>query len=69
MVTKHATTETCGKLYMCHCMLQELCVLYLAVYINGDKVNFVNGIGLVVCLCGIALHVILKAVYGKYLLT
>ena len=54
---------------MCHCMLQELCVLYLAVYINGDKVNFVNGVGLVVCLCGIALHVILKAVYGKYLLT
>ena len=53
-----------GKLY---CVLfQELCVLYLAVYINGDKVNAVNGVGLVVCLAGIILHVVLKAVYGMY---
>ncbi|XP_076470800.1 solute carrier family 35 member C2-like [Babylonia areolata] len=47
-------------------IFKELCVLYLAVYINGDKINFINAIGLVVCLAGIALHIILKAVYARY---
>lgn len=46
-------------------IFKELCVLYLAVYVNGDKVNAVNGIGLIVCLAGISLHVILKAVHAR----
>ncbi|KAK7114212.1 solute carrier family 35 member C2-like [Littorina saxatilis] len=47
-------------------IFKELCILYLAFYVNGDRINFVNGIGLVVCLVGIALHVIIKAVYARY---
>ncbi|KAK7493752.1 hypothetical protein BaRGS_00014893 [Batillaria attramentaria] len=46
-------------------IFKELCVLYLAVYVNGDKISAVNGIGLIVCLAGISLHVILKAVYAR----
>nr|KAG5704526.1 hypothetical protein BaRGS_003837 [Batillaria attramentaria] len=50
-------------------IFKELCVLYLAVYVNGDKISAVNGIGLIVCLAGISLHVILKAVYGHQTIT
>ena len=46
-------------------MFQEVCTLYLA-HLSGDTMNTVNAIGLVVCLCGIGLHVIIKAVYSKY---
>ena len=46
--------------------LQEICTLYLAAKVNGDKMNLVNGLGLVVALSGITLHVILKAVHSKY---
>ena len=45
---------------------QEICTLYLAAKVNGDQMNLVNGLGLVVALAGIALHVILKAVHSKY---
>ncbi|KAK3086671.1 hypothetical protein FSP39_021710 [Pinctada imbricata] len=44
-------------------IFKEVCTLYLASTVNGDKMNVLNGIGLVVCLFGISLHVILKAVY------
>lgn len=48
------------------CWIQELCILYLAINVKGENINVINGIGLVVCLIGISLHVILKAVYGKH---
>lgn len=48
---------------------QEICTLYLAASFNHDKMNFINGLGLVACLAGISLHVILKAVYSKYSIT
>lgn len=44
-------------------IFKELCTLYLANKINGDEMNTVNGIGLVVCLAGITLHIILKAIH------
>ncbi|XP_060567318.1 solute carrier family 35 member C2-like [Ruditapes philippinarum] len=46
-------------------IFKELCTLYLAHVFNNDKMNVVNGIGLVVCLIGIVLHVILKAVNNR----
>lgn len=46
-------------------IFKELCTLYLAHIFNHDKMNVVNGIGLVVCLAGIVLHVILKAVHNR----
>ena len=46
-------------------IFQEICTLYLAAKVNGDRMNLVNGFGLVVALAGIGLHVILKAVHSK----
>lgn len=46
-------------------IVKELCTLLLAHVFNGDKMNAVNGIGLVVCIAGIILHVILKAVHNR----
>ena len=43
--------------------MQELITLLLAALINGDHMNTINGIGLVICLAGIVLHVSLKAYY------
>lgn len=42
-------------------IFKEVCTLYLAASVNGDRMNFVNGIGLIVCLSGISIHVIVKA--------
>ncbi|RTG88451.1 solute carrier family 35, member C2 [Schistosoma bovis] len=41
---------------------QEVCTLYLAAKFNGDNISFVNMIGFVICLCGITLHIVAKAV-------
>ncbi|ESO86518.1 hypothetical protein LOTGIDRAFT_220559 [Lottia gigantea] len=46
-------------------IFKEICTLYLATQINGDKMNTVNVLGLLMCLCGITLHVILRAVSSK----
>ena len=46
-------------------LLQEICILYLATEYNGDEMSPINVIGMVVCLAGIALHVVLKAVASK----
>ncbi|KAK6174397.1 hypothetical protein SNE40_017683 [Patella caerulea] len=43
-------------------IFKEICTLYLATQINGDKMNSINLLGLVVCLFGISLHVLLRAV-------
>jgi hypothetical protein len=47
-------------------VFQEICTLALAAEINGDRMNPLNFLGLVVCLSGIGLHVVLKAMSGKY---
>lgn len=46
-------------------IFKEVCTLYLAAKVNGDRMNLVNGVGLVVALSGIALHVVLKAVHSR----
>lgn len=46
-------------------IFKEVCTLYLAAKVNGDRMNLVNGVGLVVALSGIALHVILKAIHSR----
>ncbi|XP_064640979.1 solute carrier family 35 member C2-like isoform X2 [Lineus longissimus] len=42
-------------------IFKEICTLALAAEINGDRMTLLNFLGLVVCLAGIALHVVLKA--------
>ncbi|GFO25337.1 solute carrier family 35 member c2 [Plakobranchus ocellatus] len=44
-------------------IFKELCIFALAYFVNHDQMNAVNAIGLVVCLLGIIVHVITKAVY------
>ncbi|WAR13013.1 S35C2-like protein [Mya arenaria] len=46
-------------------IFKELCTLLLAHMINGDTMNAVNGVGLFVCLLGIILHVVLKALHRQ----
>nr|XP_022345028.1 solute carrier family 35 member C2-like [Crassostrea virginica] len=43
-------------------IFKEVCTLYLAASVNGDRMNYINGVGLVVCLLGISIHVVVKAV-------
>ncbi|XP_048764680.1 solute carrier family 35 member C2-like [Ostrea edulis] len=43
-------------------IFKEVCTLYLAASVNGDRMNFINGVGLIVCLLGISIHIIMKAV-------
>ncbi|KAL5022679.1 hypothetical protein ScPMuIL_001834 [Solemya velum] len=43
-------------------IIKEICTLCLAAMVNGDQINLVNGTGLVLCLLGIATHVIFKAI-------
>lgn len=42
-------------------------MLLLAAVINGDQMNMVNVIGLIMCLAGIALHIFFKTVDSKCL--
>ena len=42
-------------------MFQEVCVIYLAVEINNNKLTPLNTVGLVIILIGISIHVIMKA--------
>lgn len=46
-------------------VFKELCILLLAVLVNGDKMSGINALGLVICLIGIILHVIFKAVHAN----
>lgn len=47
-------------------ILKEICQLILAVETKGDRLSFVNVIGLILCLCGIGCHVAHKyAVFTK----
>ncbi|KAG0411561.1 hypothetical protein HPB47_011291, partial [Ixodes persulcatus] len=42
-------------------IVKEMCTLYLAVNYSGDEISFMNFVGLVICLLGIALHVLVKS--------
>lgn len=44
-------------------IFKEVLTLSLATIIYGDRLNAINVIGLITCIAGITLHVILKAVY------
>ncbi|XP_031443755.1 solute carrier family 35 member C2 isoform X2 [Phasianus colchicus] len=43
----------------------EICVLFLATHLLGDRLSLLNWLGFAVCLSGISLHVILKAVNSR----
>lgn len=44
--------------------VKEICQLFLAVEINHDEMTPINVFGLVLCMCGIVVHVVSK--YQKY---
>ncbi|XP_068607548.1 solute carrier family 35 member C2 [Brachionichthys hirsutus] len=46
-------------------IFKEVCILLLASSLMGDKLSLLNWLGFAVCLCGISLHVGLKAYYSK----
>lgn len=41
-------------------IFKEVCIVYLAVVINKNKLNTMNTIGLCICLLGIAIHCVMK---------
>ncbi|XP_029866399.1 solute carrier family 35 member C2 isoform X5 [Aquila chrysaetos chrysaetos] len=43
----------------------EICILFLATRLLGDRLSLLNWLGFAVCLSGISLHVILKAMNSK----
>ncbi|XP_059473583.1 solute carrier family 35 member C2 [Neocloeon triangulifer] len=55
MVTSSLTLSIAG-------IFKEACTFILAVKYNGDKMSPFNAIGLVICLCGILVHVLNKAI-------
>ena len=40
-------------------------ILLIATVYNHDKLNFLNSIGLAICLSGITVHVIIKSIESK----
>uniref|UniRef100_A0A8C3BRE6 Solute carrier family 35 member C2 n=1 Tax=Cairina moschata TaxID=8855 RepID=A0A8C3BRE6_CAIMO len=46
-------------------IFKEICVLFLATHLLGDHLSLLNWLGFAVCLSGISLHVILKAINTK----
>ncbi|XP_078062167.1 solute carrier family 35 member C2-like isoform X2 [Mustelus asterias] len=46
-------------------IFKEVCTLVLASHVMGDKLSTLNWLGFAMCLCGISLHVALKAVYSE----
>lgn len=42
--------------------------LTIATEVSGDRMNAVNVVGLIICMSGISVHVISKALDGKYCL-
>ncbi|KAM4570989.1 solute carrier family 35 member C2-like [Fundulus diaphanus] len=46
-------------------IFKEVCTLLLAASLMGDRMSKLNWLGFAVCLCGISLHVGLKAFYSK----
>uniref|UniRef100_A0A803TRR7 Sugar phosphate transporter domain-containing protein n=1 Tax=Anolis carolinensis TaxID=28377 RepID=A0A803TRR7_ANOCA len=46
-------------------IFKEVCVLLLATHLMGDHLSLLNWLGFVVCLLGISLHVVLRALGQK----
>lgn len=46
-------------------LFQEVSTLLLAASVMGDSMSLLNWLGFAVCLCGISLHVGLKALNSK----
>ncbi|XP_005524757.1 PREDICTED: solute carrier family 35 member C2 isoform X1 [Pseudopodoces humilis] len=46
-------------------IFKEICILFLATHLLGDRLSLLNWLGFAVCLSGISLHVILKARNSK----
>ncbi|OPJ85058.1 solute carrier family 35 member C2 [Patagioenas fasciata monilis] len=46
-------------------IFKEICILFLATHLLGDHLSLLNWLGFAVCLSGISLHVILKAMNSK----
>ena len=46
-------------------IFKELCAFILAVLINGDEMSPLGGVGVVLCLSGIVLHVVFKALNNE----
>ncbi|KAM6341161.1 solute carrier family 35 member C2 isoform 2-T2 [Alca torda] len=46
-------------------IFKEICILFLATRLLGDRLSLLNWLGFAVCLSGISLHVILKAMNSK----
>ncbi|XP_050763163.1 solute carrier family 35 member C2 isoform X2 [Gymnogyps californianus] len=46
-------------------IFKEICILFLATRLLGDHLSLLNWLGFAVCLAGISLHVILKAMNSK----
>ncbi|XP_062445054.1 solute carrier family 35 member C2 isoform X1 [Rhea pennata] len=46
-------------------IFKEICILLLATRVLGDHLSLLNWLGFAVCLSGISLHVILKAINSK----
>ncbi|XP_022110533.1 solute carrier family 35 member C2-like [Acanthaster planci] len=46
-------------------ILKEICTLYIASEYSNDTMSLLNFFGMLICLFGIALHVILKAIASK----
>ena len=42
-------------------IFKEICIVYIAVIWNNNKLNQMNTFGLVICMFGILIHVLLKA--------
>lgn len=47
------------------CLLKEIVTLILAAKYNGDQINVINKLGLVILMVGIITHVIMKATSMK----
>ncbi|XP_064466383.1 solute carrier family 35 member C2-like isoform X3 [Ornithodoros turicata] len=48
-------------------IVKEVCTLYLAVNYSGDEMNTMNFVGLLICLLGIGLHILVKALNSSAL--
>ncbi|NXJ89711.1 S35C2 protein, partial [Corythaixoides concolor] len=46
-------------------IFKEICILFLATRLLGDRLSLLNWLGFAVCLSGISLHVVLKAMNSK----
>ncbi|KFO86103.1 Solute carrier family 35 member C2, partial [Buceros rhinoceros silvestris] len=46
-------------------IFKEICILFLATHLLGDRLSLLNWLGFAVCLSGISLHVLLKAMNSK----